>query len=323
VPFRAEGYGTGLDTARWALLSPRTEIYRGLIFATLDPNAVSLEEYLGDFRWYMDIHFALEPDGLEVIGAPLRWVVPGNWKIAMENSTGDSYHTASLHRSISLANLRPPTVPHSDYSVHVANCNGHGASISRSAPGEVLYWGNGPGYEKYYRESGLSAEQLDLARRSVTGQGSVYPNFTWVHNFASDEQAGDQVGFFALSVLHPTSPTTIEMVRWMLAPAGATDAEKRRIYEISVANQGPSGLFEADDSIVWSGIVKMGSSPHARMSGAMLNYEMGMDPTSAARLIPNWPGPGDVYTSRLEDDLAKMLLRNWHKLMTSDEGGLA
>jgi phenylpropionate dioxygenase-like ring-hydroxylating dioxygenase large terminal subunit len=318
VPNRADGYGNGLDADKWSLQFARVDVYRGLMFATLDPHLVSLEDYLGDFRWYLDVHFALAPGGLEVVGAPLRWMIPGNWKTATENFAGDSYHTQSLHRSLFLAGIRPPTIPQSDYSVHIANCSGHAGSISRGAPDEVNYWGNGPEYERYYRESGLSAEQLDLARRSITGQGAVFPNFAWVHNSSGDDPAREQVGFFSLSLLHPTSPTTIEIVRWMLAPTGISEAEKRRIYEVSVANFGPAGIFEEDDSVVWGGIAKMGASANARASGATLNYTMGQDPGSAARLVSDWPGPGDAYSSRLEDDLMKTLLRNWHKHMTAE-----
>jgi phenylpropionate dioxygenase-like ring-hydroxylating dioxygenase large terminal subunit len=318
VPNRKDGYGSGLDTSKWALLEARVEVYQGLVFATLDPDSVSLEDYLGDFRWYLDLHFGIAPDGLEVAGAPLRWIIPGNWKTAMENFTGDSYHTQTLHRSIFLAGIRPPTIPQNDYSVHVTNCSGHATSISRGGPDLVHYWGNGPAYERQYRESELSPEQLDLARRSMTGQGGVFPNFSFVHNFSGDGTTGENVGFFSLSLLHPASPTTIEIVRWMLVPSSATPEEKRRIYEVSVANFGPAGIFEEDDSVVWGGVAKTGASAHARTSGAMLNYTMGMAPDSAAKLLTDWPGPGDAYSSRLEDDLMLTLLRNWHRHMASD-----
>src|SRR5271163_1763926 len=40
--------------------------YNGLIFATLDPSAPSLEEYLGGMKWYLDMVFGLNEHGVEI-----------------------------------------------------------------------------------------------------------------------------------------------------------------------------------------------------------------------------------------------------------------
>ena len=52
----------------------------GFVFATLDADAPRSTEYLGDFRWYMDVMWGLADNGLEVVGEPQRWVMEANWK---------------------------------------------------------------------------------------------------------------------------------------------------------------------------------------------------------------------------------------------------
>ncbi len=68
----------------------------------MDPDAESLEEYLGDFRFYLDFYTKQgPPNGLEVRGGPQRWrVKKANWKIAAENFAGDMYHTPQTHTSV-------------------------------------------------------------------------------------------------------------------------------------------------------------------------------------------------------------------------------
>jgi phenylpropionate dioxygenase-like ring-hydroxylating dioxygenase large terminal subunit len=67
--------------AEWALREiPKFGIYRGMIFGNLDPNAESLEDYLGDMKWYFDLLLGRSDGGMEVIGLPQRWVAKANWK---------------------------------------------------------------------------------------------------------------------------------------------------------------------------------------------------------------------------------------------------
>jgi len=313
VPNYAEAYGTSLKMDDWGLIRVRSASYQGLIFACIDPQTPSFEEYLGDFRWYVDVHFGLAPEGLEVVGAPIRWVLATNWKTGSENFAGDSYHTTMLHRSLSLAGIAPPFQPQSPYNVHVTECSGHAASIARVAPGERLFWGAGPDYERFYRGSALSAEQLDLARRSLNGQATIFPNFGLVHGPQSDELGGPPAPCFTISVLQPKSPTTVEMLRWALVPKAASREEKERIRRVTFGNHGLLGMVEQDDSSVWGGIAVGGASTAAAVLNVKLNYGMGMGTSSAgtARVVEDFPGPGLVFDTRLEDGTSKTILRRW------------
>ena len=84
VPFERDGYYNEIDKSRWGLMTvPRIENYKGLIFGCWDENAVTLDEYLGDARWYMDLLLDRTPAGTEVVGGVTKWVIKCNWKFAV------------------------------------------------------------------------------------------------------------------------------------------------------------------------------------------------------------------------------------------------
>lgn len=58
----------------------RTESYHGLLFATQDDEAESLDAYLGDFSFYLDSLLV----GREVLSVPMKGVVASNWKLPMD-----------------------------------------------------------------------------------------------------------------------------------------------------------------------------------------------------------------------------------------------
>lgn len=316
VPNRAEGYGNVLRTEDWGLLRARVGTYLGLIFACIDLDGPSLEEYLGDFRWYLDIQFGLSPEGLEVLGSPLRWVQGGNWKSVSENIAGDSYHLQTLHRSVELNEAGQMPLGGMRHSLHVTDCGGHAAGLTTLEPGKVSYWGRGADYERFYRNSNLSPAQLEVARRSLVGVGCVFPNFGWGHAGPAIEANGKTASSqFFVWALQPRSSTSVEVWKWFLVPKGLNAAEKERSYELMAANHGPAGLVDQDDTSVFSGIAFAGASTMARLRGATLNYTMGDPEFTDVRVVTDWPGPGRILDSRLEDGVQKTILRHWLELM--------
>ena len=73
--------------------------YKGAVFATFDPQAPPLREYLGEMTWYLDTFFDRRDGGIEVIGGVHKWVMPCNWKFPAENFGGDGYHVQWSHLS--------------------------------------------------------------------------------------------------------------------------------------------------------------------------------------------------------------------------------
>ena len=95
---------------RLGLVEARCDTYAGIIFATWDEDAPTLEAYLGDFRWYTDIIYNHRDEGMQMIG-PVKWPLPVNWKTPVDNDT-DYYHGSISHFSarIARAHLQVPSV---------------------------------------------------------------------------------------------------------------------------------------------------------------------------------------------------------------------
>lgn len=98
-----KGYeGTGFDRTdpKYSLQSFRTSIYRGFVFATLDQNAPSLEEWLGGAIVTLDNLCDRSPEGeVEVVGGTLQFEHDCNWKFFIEN-VNDTMHPMVTHRSV-------------------------------------------------------------------------------------------------------------------------------------------------------------------------------------------------------------------------------
>ena len=87
LPFHEEAYGGEAGFSRKGarlLPAPNLGMYNGLIFISMDPDAEPLEDFLGDFKFYLDYYTKQSADGIELRG-PQRWRVKANWKIGAEN----------------------------------------------------------------------------------------------------------------------------------------------------------------------------------------------------------------------------------------------
>ena len=71
---------------------------QGTVFATFDPQAPPLRDYLGEMAWYLDVFFDRREGGVEVL-ATHKWLMPCNWKFPAENFGGDAYHVQWTHLS--------------------------------------------------------------------------------------------------------------------------------------------------------------------------------------------------------------------------------
>src|SRR3989449_1836887 len=100
VPFHTEAYYGELERERWGLIPvAQLDSYKGLIFATFDPEAPPLREYLGEMTWYLDAFFDRREGGIEVIGGMHKWGMPCNWKFPAENFCCDAHHLPWTHLS--------------------------------------------------------------------------------------------------------------------------------------------------------------------------------------------------------------------------------
>jgi phenylpropionate dioxygenase-like ring-hydroxylating dioxygenase large terminal subunit len=312
VPNREAGY-RDFDEREWGLLhAPRVEVYRGLIMVNLDADAPSFRDHLGDFRWYFDQNFGAA-GGMEVVGDPNRWIMPANWKSPADNFAGDSTHTRFLHRSITEVGMLA-TFAGTTNDVHVTECNGHSMSLRRAGPGQDSFWGYPPALYDQFRNAGLDAHQVELARSAINTASNVFPSLSFFHGNLTNDPDQPGCAVFNLQQWQPRSAGETEVWTWILVPKAASPEYKERAYQVAQSNFGPAGNIGNDDNSIFSGIQRSAACRFVRNGRTMLNYEMGLH--LQEKVIPDWPGPGIVYGSRLEDGAQRTFYRHWLNEMT-------
>src|SRR6185312_303175 len=155
IPGQTEAYYDALDKPSLGLIGARVETYAGIVFATWDKDAPSLETYLGDARWYLDTVFNRRDGGTQALG-PIKWLEPVNWKTLVDNCS-DNYH---------------------------AFVNGHSITF-RDADDNAPRYAHGVSQEtlhlfRQYHEATMPEVERRLgtlrARRVQLGNHSIFPN---------------------------------------------------------------------------------------------------------------------------------------------------
>ena len=127
-----------MDKSDWGLREiPQIASYQGMIFGNLDKNAVSLEDYLGEMKWYLDLMLGRSDGGMEVRGLPQRWVAKANWKATSENFAADPYHVQTTHHSTVEMGISPEDPFYAGYGHQVVIENGHGINVITSKTGKA------------------------------------------------------------------------------------------------------------------------------------------------------------------------------------------
>jgi phenylpropionate dioxygenase-like ring-hydroxylating dioxygenase large terminal subunit len=319
VPAKNQGYRE-LKTAEWGLFAaPKVASYCGLVFANLDPDAVSFEEYLGKYQWYLDIQFKLSEGGMEVIGEPHRWLVDANWKQGAENFCGDSSHTQMTHKSVieaGMVNQAAAGAPSKKFGLHVHDCDGYAISIRQLEEGKSVFWDYPEEVKSHFKTGRLNQDQMDLAKRSIVHNGTVFPNFSFLHLGLTDSADKPSAGYLSVRVWQPKGPGKTEIWNWIMAPKEASDSYKRRAYQVGMSSFGPSGSFEQDDVAVWPGIARSASTVFAEINNVKANYQMGLGDMGDEKPVANWPGPGVAVQSNAGEGGLRTFHRTWYERIT-------
>lgn len=239
-----------LDKGRLGLKKvPRVESYRGLVFASLDPEIEPLEGFLGDMRFYLDCMFDRFPGGVEVLGAPHRWLISANWKLPVENQLGDVGHGPFLHGSLLAGTEQAKDLE--EFGLNVVPERGHGVSVRLMPPGtpdeQCMYGIDGlaslnPEVNEYLKESHTQvAERLgELRSRLRPLCYSIYPNFSFLWPNST------------IRVSHPRGPGKVEYWSWWVVEKAAPDTIKEALRSNYTLFFGPGGVLEQEDSEAWS-----------------------------------------------------------------------
>jgi nitrite reductase/ring-hydroxylating ferredoxin subunit len=313
APFEQEMYGNCLDKASLGLQRARVGVYAGIVFACWDDDAPPLDEFLGDYRWYLDTIFQRTDDGIEVVGSPQRYKISANWKCAGEQFAGDGYHTMGLHYSmIEMGWLPDPKL--AMYGIDVATPQGHGlrcidmrsvwAQMGKEA--EVL-----SPLEKLQAVpmAGLPAELVpQLANRFSEAElkalsntpptvGGMFPNVSVIAFYGPvGDDAGTMGPTFGLHSFVPHGVDEFEYVNWVFVERGASEEYKRLTRRTTVFGTGSSGVVEQDDAEAWPSMQQSARGYMGRKHSLKYQALLGEHKPD------DWTGGGYVYEGFTKDD---------------------
>jgi phenylpropionate dioxygenase-like ring-hydroxylating dioxygenase large terminal subunit len=316
----ARDASTGLDLTKWGLLeAPKMANFHGMVFACLDDDAPSFDEYLGDMKYYLDMFFELN-DNMEVMGDPTRWTQAANWKSGAENFAGDDYHLIYLHRSMFEVDVIQIPFAANMLGHHVLPGNGHAIAVSVAEhPEELAYWGYPPEVTSKYDLSRLTDTQRDLAQRSRVLLGTVFPNLSMLTvPLTGNPHKNEPTAFTCLRLWQPRGPATMEIWNWILVPKDASPEFRMASYKAGMATFASGGLFDQDDAEPWQSIARTGGSTFARKAGMEFNYQQGLG-IGSARAIEGFPGPGLVFDHRYEEGNQRVIFERWLEYVSSAE----
>ncbi|HTV87411.1 MAG TPA: aromatic ring-hydroxylating dioxygenase subunit alpha [Stellaceae bacterium] len=240
VPYLREAYHNELDREKWGLVPvAQLDHYKGLWFATFDPAAPPLAEYLGEMAWYLDTFVDRREGGIEVV-ATHKWVMPCNWKLPAENFGGDAYHVHWSHSSAVTTGFSVgSTASPGGANRMVSPGLGHGLICI----GADRY-GDAPLAEiqAYERAIRPEVEQRLGPRARLVNPivGTVFPNFSVLRGTSR-----------TLRVWQPRGPGQTEIWSWVVVDKAAPPEVKRAFRLAGVRGFSPAGSFEQDDMDNW------------------------------------------------------------------------
>jgi ethylbenzene dioxygenase alpha subunit len=285
----------------WGLKRARVESYKGLVFATFDDAAPSLDEWLGDFRWYLDAVLDAEEGGTEFLpGGATRSVMNCNWKFAADNFSGDIYHALWTH----LGGSEPTLGRHGGVIVEnerswQVSVNGHGWEFNDSFLGNAATMGDRDLLRYMRSRQEAITARLGGFRANMWGSvasATIFPNFSFLP------------GYFTFRTFQPKGPTKTEIHAWTLVPKNMPDDIKDRFRRGSMRTFSPSGILEMDDGENW----EHSTSANAGFVTRNQTLCYAMAPGGAA---PDEKLPGQVHSGQLSDANQRLFYRRWAELM--------
>jgi 3-phenylpropionate/trans-cinnamate dioxygenase alpha subunit len=308
VPEYKEGYFEELEREKWGLIPvAQVSSYRGLIFGTFDSGTESLENYLGNMRWYLDMMYDRTEDGIEVLPGAHKWVMDANWKLAADNFVGDAVHLGFVHGfAFELGLLASP--PSKGWQIspgggHALNLTifdaeaGKGMSME-GIPQDVIAYLMYLWSVRDKMEKRLGPERAGHTLALLSTDGNVFPNFSWL-NIPS---------YHTIRVWHPRGPDKMEVWSWCVVEKGMPKEVKEIVSKAYLNQFGPAGTFEQDDAEVWSQITKTARGRVTRSLPA--NYQMGMGHEGVHETMP---GRFGAFSSEIGQ---RAFYRRWAELMT-------
>jgi phenylpropionate dioxygenase-like ring-hydroxylating dioxygenase large terminal subunit len=299
VPGFKDYYHEDLKREEWGLVSAaKVESFKGFIFATLDPEAPSLDEYLGDVGKISLNQLALKGDVMIADGVQ-KYTIGCNWKLAADN-VWDFYHGQISHASSTQANWRPdtnrPLQPHivimGEYGHVLSGPEANEESLER----RIIQSG-----DQSWRDTPEARAELGPVGLRAQSHPHIFPN-CWL-TFP---------GFGQISVRMPKGPNKTEI--WWFTFVEKSMPQDKHSWSIqrAIHTFGPAGLLEQEDGENWDQSTRGTRSTVARRYP--LHYGMGV---GHGEIIEDEGGPPYVYT-RVNEHAQLWHYRSWADWMAAD-----
>ena len=301
VPNLRDAYYEQLDLEQWNLI-PVAQLgnYKGLLFATFDPEAPPLREYLGEMAWYLDSFFDRREGGVEVLGGVHKWVVPCNWKLPAENFAGDAYHVSWSHLSAIRSGFAGDfRLRASTGGALISPGRGHcvialgGEDIAEAPEPDLV------AYEQECRPEAVKrlGERLESVSPIVA---TVFPNFSMIRSTSH-----------SFRVWHPKGPDHIEIWAWVFVDKAAPPPVREALRLNGLRGFGPSGTFEQDDMDNWQECTQTCRGVVSRRYD--LNMQMGLGRDVYRPELGAW-----ASDYRLSESNHRQFYRRWAEVMAAD-----
>lgn len=312
VPFEERAYGKTLNREKWGLVKiPRLENYGGFIFGCWDENCISLEDYLGDLKFYLDIFIERALGGLQTLGGRQRYECAANWKIPADNFAGDDYHVPWTHGSSLKLGMTPNYIdlpcntvafPYGHGIGDISLVGGHQAdlALAKNMGAEAVEYVEAS--QARLKEK-LSSVQ---ARIFAFGHGNIFPNFS-VNDFSSLMPVG-------LYWWHPRGPENMEVWQTALIDKDAPDLIKDAARSKFTHVQSAAGAFGQDDSENFEQVTEATRGVIAQRH--QFNYQISLNgptiPEELQRELPGDVGP------RISEHCQRNFYQYWKDCMLQE-----
>ncbi len=308
VPGEEQVYYNCLDKDELHLIEAKVDTYAGIVFATWDQEAPTLEAYLGDARWYLDTVFNRRGSGTIALG-PQKWLEPVNWKTPVDNCS-DNYHVTITHLSSMIAQERVLGRPRLTMEAMLKATSFQHMSVNGHAlTSQVLDDEDSPRYfhgvtadniqqfKDWQREALPEVEErlgAFRARKLNLTNHSLFPN-----------------GVLGFRLALPRGPLMTEFWHFVVYEKDAPEEIARALRWGHGGNNGAAGLFEQDDIDNWRSVTEASRSPIARKYAQ--NLSMGNGHAGSSDQFP-----GEVSERYISENNQRHFYLRWQEFMNAE-----
>jgi len=314
APDKSKAY-KGLDPKDWGLLkAPHVDSFLGMIFASLDPDAPTLMDYLGGAAWFMRGIMDLHPGGMSPMGPPDRYKVRGDWKTGAENFGGDGYHVGVAHGSIQTIQLAQGFDVLNNFSTHYVLPNGHsflGHDFDGMFGPDGHVWYYPPDIQQHFDLDRLDPALQDVVRKNPPIVGTVFPNLSFIRFFGPPSPGKPPVVYTSWRQWQPSGPGEMELWSWQLKWNFMDEQQAADSYAAGQFGFSSAGIFEQDDTVVWEGAPEAARSIWARKENVTFNMQMGTEGMGQQKQDESWDGPGEAWRPGPGEPSQRAFYRHW------------